>query len=218
MDNADSLRREFKGFGPEDAPAKSKTRRRKQYAQTQRRATPPAPAEPSVVAQEWVALGEARGMDFPFDANWLAHQIQAQVVADERMQRLRQQDRAGDVWRLVSKMVEVWWRDYTEGTEVNRKNAADYFLRVDWEDCRDYSISSLRATYLKSFGKPVELPQVDPDEVQAHQARLREVEATRRIREFARSMPEVDPVPLDSGRRQRLRSFVERHRQKGSKP
>lgn len=212
-----ALAREASGKATyQDSPAKQKRKVRGTPGPI-RKGLAPAQASASVAGQQWHDLGVAHGFELPYDANWVAHQIQARFDADGRMQRLKAEGREADAWRLVAKMIEVWWKRYVN-EEVNRKNAADYFLRVDWEDCQDFAYSTLRAIYLRDHGKRVAPPEVDRETMEAHQQRLREVADDKRINEFIGQVDmDATPPQLDESRRERLRSFVEGHRQKRSK-
>lgn len=197
-----------------DSNQKQKKVKPPRYGTGTKKVTTPAPAEASAVGQVWYDLGVAHGFDLPFDVNWFSHRLQERVDTDRRFQRLVKDGREDDGWRLVRKMSEVWWRDYVT-SEVSRKNAADFFLRVDWTDCQEYSLSSLRAAYLRDNGKVIEPTEFAKDELLEHRQRLRRIDDDQRFGEYYRDV-DLDRTPpeLDPTRRDRLRSFVEGHRQK----
>ena len=172
-----------------------------------------APHKPSMSAEKWVAAGAALGWDFPFDANWLAHKFANRMARDERMRILTAAGREDDAFRLLDKMIEVWWRDYVNG-EVTHRNAVDFFLIHDWEDLEYFAYTSLRARYLKEHGKPRRPLEQDPDKVQKYQEELSTLRENQRLSEYVHNLP--DEVPevrrLDENDRQRLRSWAENRR------
>lgn len=219
MSDLYSIRSELRGVENGDSPGESRPPRKRKHGQKYetRPKTPLAPAAPSEAAQRWMDHGQQRNFDFPFDANWLAHRIQERFEADPFHQRLVELGRVEDAWRLVNKQVDMWWKHYAD-EEINRKNAASYFLTTDWEDCRYFSHSTLRAIYLRENGRPVEPVEQEPEAVQAHRHRLEDIEETKRFREWVDTVDmDAEPPRVDENRRDRLRSFVEGHRQKRSK-
>lgn len=218
MDPVDALRREINGLDPDQDPAPRKKPRPRgnragnRGSQATRPKRPQAGEEASILAGKWYQTGNRFGWEFPYDENFFALALEPVLAKDDICQRLRDAGRPKDVSRLVEKMIEVWWRDYVNG-EVKPSNAKEYFLVIDWEDVRDYSLNSLRAKYLKQHGRPVPAPEY-PNQ-QEFQARLRAQETNARLGRMladAEDKPEVRPVTPEE--RARLRAFVEKRKSK----
>jgi hypothetical protein len=180
---------------------------RKKHAQASERA--------SILGQMWVDLGNAAGFQFPYDVNYFALGLQAQIESDPEMQALLQRDEHDKVERWVEKMIERWWAEYVSN-EIRSGTAKDFFLRTDWDDLREYARTCLRAAYLLENGSRKTPSDTYLAAGRELHDRLAEMAAQDRATTYAKKTLEADqaPLELDPKGRDRLRSWREKRRQK----
>lgn len=178
----------------------------------------------SHLAQRWYDLGEAEGFSFPYDVNYLALALQRKVEGDKEMRPLLLAGKHDQVERWVHKMIGIWWNAVDEDghggyltNEINQRNAKDYFLDTDWDDLREYALSNLRMAYLREHGRRVSPPVYDNQ--QKHRERLESLRKEAVVEQHLRTLeehPELNERPeVDDDGRERLRSFVEKRRNRG---
>lgn len=224
MDPLDAVRREVDGKGPREEGVARKPRPRQKAArpgfQPSRKKQPQAGEQASLLAQEWYDQGNATGFDFPYDVNYFALALESRIEKDREIQKFLAKGKRDQVDRWIRKMIEVWWNPvdndgnggYLTG-DVSARNAKDFFLDTDWEDCRDYARSCLRAAYLRQHGRRVPAP-IYPDQKE-YRERLDELRHRQKVETYVRQVDldeKTAQARLDQNDRQRLRSFVEKRR------
>lgn len=207
----------------EPTPAKKVRTVRSPRREVGRSRQPQAPEWSSMLAQVWCDNAAGVEFDLPYDVNYFALALEKRVEQDPVLQKFLVKGKDEQVHRWVRKMIDLWWSPvdndgrggYLTG-EVTARNAKDYFLGEDWNDLRDYARSCLRAAYLLEHGKAV-APPVYPNQ-QEYQSRLRTLQqradVSRYLHEIEEGGEPPEPRELDEEDRKRLRSFVEKRRNK----
>lgn len=212
-----NIRREIDGRPPVDRdrpPARTKRQRSARQERTPAKPKrPPASERASILAQDWYDRGEARGLSFPYDVNFMALALAAKIEQDPAMAPYLAKGQHDRVQRWVAKMIERWWEEYVDGV-IHAGNAKDYFLGTDWDDVRYYAKSCLQARYLKEHGRRVPAPMYPQQ--QEYQQRLKTLQDEAKVSRHIQALEEApaEPPTLDEKGRSRLRSFVEKRRKK----
>lgn len=208
-DPVDEISRELRGKREQRPETPRPKRERKRtygpgYAKSE--GLPVASERSSVVAQRWMDLAEEAGFNPPFNANWLAHQISARTVKDDRLKKMLKVGRHNDVQRWLIKMAEKFWDEYVDDS-IRNKDLSGFFLDEAWEDVRDYAFICLRAAYLKEHG--VAKPPVEANpwyETQIHK-QLKEAKLKAWLEEYRNSEFEESKISAGQSREERVRSI-----------
>lgn len=212
MDANDTIRMALKKGG-QDQPSAPGKRKRERYRGGGSHESKPekkkkASGRSTAVAEHWISLANAHGIEPPFNANWLALQIADKVNSDPAFREERKIQNFNGINRWLIKMCDKFWGEYVDAS-VPAKNVGSVFLVEAWDAVRDYAWDCLRAVYLRDHGVRLPHPQYPGSEA-LHEA-LRQVDRERKFKKILETEERpVNTKRLDDHRMSVLKSAREK--------